>query len=157
VSRKRCRRQVIMPMPPRGLRPKLDKLQKSDLSLVHHHNLDLIARGQADEAVLWDWVGGCLTWSRTAELLQLGVPEMADQVALAMRLVARYHRTGRVAFNGPDYQLAKAGTIVMDLLAEATDQATASAAADWSERKIGQMAEALRGTVAAAAAERQAA
>lgn len=129
-------------MPPRGLRPKLAKDQVLDLGLVHAVNLDAIAKGQADEAMLWDWVGGVLTWSKVAELLQIGVDEMNEQLGLATRLVERYGRTGRVAFDGPDYQLAKVGMDVMDQLAERVDRHTANVAADWSEAKVNEMAEA---------------
>jgi hypothetical protein len=74
-----------------------------------------------------------LTWSRTALLLDLGVDEMADQVDLAKRLVDRFARTGRVAFDGPDYQLAKTGLIVMDMLASTVDAPTAVEASEWGE------------------------
>lgn len=129
-------------MPPRGLRPKLAKDQVLDLGLVHAVNLDAIAKGQADEAMLWDWVGGVLTWSKVAELLHVGVDEMNLQLGLATRLVERYGRTGRVAFDGPDYQLAKVGMDVMDQLAERVDRHTANVAADWSEARVNEMAEA---------------
>lgn len=137
-------------MAPRGLRPKLDKSQLVDLSHAHNQSLDCIARGQADEATLWQYLGGCLTWGEVARRLQLGEPEMAEQTAVATRLLTRYQRTGRVAFDGPDYQRAKEGVVVMDLLAEACDRPTAIAAADWSERKVNELAEAMRATVEAA-------
>ena len=43
--RKRCHRRVITPMPPRGLRPKLDRSQLVDLEIVHLTLLDDILRG----------------------------------------------------------------------------------------------------------------
>lgn len=124
----------------RGLRPKLTRDQRLDLGLCHVANLDVIARGEAQESMLWDWVGSVLTWSKVAEMLDLGVDEMVQQLALAERLVSRYGRTGRVAFDGPDYQLAKIGLEVMDQLAHQVDRPTAIAAADWSERRVNEMA-----------------
>lgn len=149
MSRKRCKRKLVLPLPPRGLRQKLARDQLLDLGLVHAVNLDAIARGEADEAMLWDWAGGVLTWSKVAELLQLGVDEMSEQLELATRLVERYGRTGRVAFSGPDYQLAKVGLDVMDLLAEHVDRHTASVAAEWSEARVNEMAQSCAGRVAA--------
>jgi hypothetical protein len=140
MSRKRCRRQPIVPMPPRGLRPKLTHGQVTELALAHITNLDLISKGQADEEVLWQMVAGVLTWSRVAELLDMGVAEMAPQLELATRVVERYGRTGKVGFSGTEYQVAKLGVEVMDALAEVVDQPTASAAADWSEEQVNLLA-----------------
>jgi hypothetical protein len=136
VTRKQCRRRVIAPMPPRGLRPKLDRDQVTDLALAHMTNLDLISKGHADEGVLWQMVGGVFTWSRAADLLQIGVPEMRAQLELATRVVERYGRTGRVGFSGTEYQVAKLGVDVMDQLAEMVDKATALAAAEWGEAQV---------------------
>jgi hypothetical protein len=138
--RKQCKRRSIVPLPPRGLRPRLAADQVRDLGLAHVVNLDAIAHDQANEATLWQWIGGVLTWSRVAEQLRAGVPEMQQQVDLATRLVVRHRRTGRVGFSGEDYQLAKEGLQVMDQLAEMVDRPTAVAAAEWSERKVNQLA-----------------
>ncbi len=137
--RKRCHRRAVVPLPPRGLRPKLSRAQILDLAIVHHENLDVIARGQADESTLWQWIGGVLTWSRVAQVLDRGVVEMAFQLELAKRMVDRYRRTGRVLFDGLDYQQAKVGVDVMDQLAELVDLVTASAAAEWSENETNRM------------------
>ena len=142
TTRKRTPRWPAQP--PRGLRPRLAPDQVRDLSLVHHVNLDAIATGQADETTLWQTVGGALTWCRVAERLQLGEAEMAQQLQLLERVVERYGRTGRVGFTGEEYQLAKVGVIVMDQLAEQVDRPTAIAAAEWSERKVGELEAACR-------------
>jgi hypothetical protein len=89
--------------------------------------------------MLWSFAGGVFTWSRVAELLQAGEPEMLEQLQVCERLIERYHRTGRVAFDGPDYQAAKRGVDVMDQLAELADRPTAIAAAEWSEAKVNQL------------------
>ena len=140
MTRKHTPRRRITPLPPRGLRPRLTRDQLLDLGLAHVVNLDLIARGEAGEPMLWDYAGAVLTWSRVAILLDRGVPEMAAQLGLAARLVERYGRSGRVLFTGTDYQLAKAGVEIMDELAALVDRPTAIAAANWSERKVEQMA-----------------
>lgn len=125
---------------PRGLRPRLDRSQVIDLALAHNTNHGLICAGQADEAVLWQWVGGMLTWYRVAVLLGLGEPEMRAQLELCESVLHRYGRTGRVGFSGPELQASADGVQVMDQLAAKVDQPTAAAAADWSEALINQLA-----------------
>lgn len=121
---------------PRGMRPRLTSCQRIELGLAHTVNLDLIRTGEADEALLWQYVGGVLTWSRVADMLQAGQEEMRAQLEVATALVERYGRTGRVLFSGPEYQLAKLGMGYMDDLAEIVDQPTASAAATWAELQV---------------------
>lgn len=127
---------------PRALRPKLSSDQVRDLGLAHMVNLDAIAKGQATEDTLWQWVGGLLTWQKAALLLELGMPEIEPQLHLATAVINRYAKTNKIAFTGPEYQLAKTGVLVMDALAESVDRATAIAAADWSERRVQQLADA---------------
>ena len=127
---------------PRWLRPKLTRDQLRDLSLAHYANLDAIARGEADASLMWQWAGGCFTWSRVAQLLQLGEPEMAEQLQLVAAVIERFERTGRVGFSGTEYQLAKIGAEIMDQLAESVDLCTAKVAAEWSEAEITRRADA---------------
>lgn len=129
---------------PRHMRPKLTRHQRVDLGLAHVVNLELIRTGEADEGLLWQYVGGVLTWSRVADMLQTGQDEMGAQLKLASDLVERYGRTGRVLFTGPEYQLAKLGMGYMDDLAEIVDQPTASIAADWSELQVQRMAQSCK-------------
>lgn len=135
--------------PPRGLRPRLAPDQLRDLGICHLQNLDAVASGQATEATLWQLAGAALTWSKVAELLQAGEPEMRAQLELASTLVTRYGRTGKVLFTGPEYQLAKDGVQVMDQLAEIVDRPTAVIAAEWSERKVNELAAQCRQELAA--------
>lgn len=129
---------------PRHMRPKLTRDQRVDLGLAHVVNLELIRTGEADEGLLWQYVGGVLTWSRVTDMLQSGQDEMSAQLKLASDLVERYGRTGRVLFTGPEYQLAKLGMGYMDDLAEIVDQPTASIAADWSELQVQLMAQSCK-------------
>ena len=128
----------------RALRPpRLTERQLHALSLVHVVNLDAIAKGEADVHMMWEFVGGALTWWRAAELSGLGVDELRPQYELAMRLVERYRRTGLVRFDGPDYLLAKDGLALMDALASSVPHAVAAAAAEWSEAETQRLADAL--------------
>lgn len=118
---------------PRWLRPKLDDAQVRDLGIAHIQNLDAIATGHADDETLWQWVGGTLTWLRVAALVETGEVEMLQQMRLVTAVIDRYRRTGRIAFTGPEYQLAKTGCDVMDALASIAPQHIAEDAANWSE------------------------
>lgn len=69
-------------------------------------------------------------WEEVPVLLQRGADDMALQLDLATRLINRYRDTGRIAFTGPDYQLAKVGVQLMDELARITDPAQSHDAAD---------------------------
>lgn len=142
--KKRCVRQVVMPMPPRGLRPKLDQSQLVDLEIVHISLLDDLVHGRGSADLLWNWVGSMLTWSRAAELMGVGIPEMVEQLALATDVIKRYSRTGQIGLTGLEYQLAKDGVIVMTELAKTVDRPRAIAAAAWSEDRVQKMAAACR-------------
>jgi len=129
-----------------GLRPKLVRDQLIDLALVHHSNFDLIAKGQGTHHLLLDCVASVLTWSHVADALvrrqlitEEAVQLMTQQVLILERMAQRYARTGRVAFDGPDMQLAKEGLDIMDELARLVDRPTAVAAADWSEMRMAQI------------------
>ena len=136
MARKRCHRRVTIPLPPRGLRPRLDGGQLRDLALAHIVNLDAIAHGQADSTTLWHAVEAAFTWSRVAQLLGVGEAEMLQQLTMLEGVLARYQRTGKVGFSGAEYQLAKGGVDIMDELARLTDLPTAVAAVAWSEARI---------------------
>lgn len=140
MTRKHCRRRTLVPMPPRGLRPKLAADQVRDLGMAHTANLDTIAAGGAGEEVLWQWVGGLFTWANVAALLGIGVPEITPQLGLAAAVIERYGRTGRVGFSGPEYQLAKTGVMIMDTLAEQVDRETAIVAAEMGEAQVNKLA-----------------
>lgn len=152
MSAKRRRRPLkkheLVAKLPRAFRPRLDREQIRDLALSHTTNLDVIARGEGNEEILWQVVGGVFTWSQAAEMLDLGVDEMSAQLELVTRLVERYGATGRVIFTGVEYQLAKRGVLVMDMLAEVVDRPTAIAATDWAQAQL----DSLHGARAAQAA-----
>jgi hypothetical protein len=151
VSRKRTRRRVIVPVPPRGLRPKLSPDQVRDLGLAHWVNVDALATGGADESTLWQWLGGALTWLRAAQLLHAAQPARYAEALAAMTqhaligesVVARWKATRRIGFSGAEYQQAKESAQWMDALAEAVDEHTAIAAAEWSDAKIAQLTKGL--------------
>lgn len=141
MSRKRCDRRLVIPLPPRGMRPMMTREVVNTLAIAHLTNLDEIARGRATEQTLWDMAGAAFTWSRVAGLIGAGVTEMLPQLELATRVVDRYARTGRIVFTGVEYQVAKLGVQVMDTLAEMVDVDTARIAAAWSEARLNKLVE----------------
>ena len=137
--KKRCHRKAVTPVPPRGLRPKLDHQQQTKLGLYHVQNLDAIASGEAGTAMLWDYLEQVLVWWKVATLLGAGVPEMEAQLQIATRLAERWKRTGVVRFDGPDYQAARLGVQIADQLAAEVDAVTAMEAALWSVQELARM------------------
>jgi hypothetical protein len=131
------------------LRPKLARSQVNDLGLVHLANVDAIARGDGTPEILWQHMGGALTWQLVAKRLAEKEPERFGEalrvtsaaLAAARDLVARYRRTGRVVFTGPELLMAREAVPWMDALAEVADQAIASWAADASEAAVNEMAD----------------
>jgi hypothetical protein len=107
-----------------------------NLAIANVDALDRIARGDATVQELIDWVSNVLLWRRVAELLDLGLDEMQRQWDACQPLLERFARTGRVAFDGPGYQLAKHGVDVMDELARVVDQGTAHEAAVWTDKQL---------------------
>ncbi len=115
------------------------RMNKRDLvhvGIAHIDTLNDIATGAGTYATLRDWVSNVLTWSWAAEAMSLGVDEMGEQLQVCLRLIERHRRTGRVAFDGPDYQLAKRGVEVMDELASQVPRAIALDAVAWSTLKL---------------------
>ena len=104
------------------------------ISLVHHINLDALARG--DDSALLDFAASVLTWRHVSERLSVGQAEMQPQLGLLRRLVASFDADGCVRLQGQDYMLACQGVVIMDLLAAEADHATAIWAADCGSSEV---------------------
>jgi hypothetical protein len=139
MTRRRLTRGELLARLPRTFRPKLAPDQLLDLALAHAVNLDAIASRTAPASILWDVVGGTLTWHRVSVLLGLGVDEMAVQLEVSTRLAERWAATGVVSWDGLDYDLARRGLEVMDELARVVDRHTAIAAVLWSEAELARL------------------
>ena len=121
---------------PACFRRKLDRQQLRDLAICHITNLDAVARGDAGPEILWDIVGGALTWHRVAATMGVGEPEMDEQTAVATRLLERWQATGRVEWDSDDYALARRGVVVMDELALIVPLTIAVEASAWSTLEL---------------------
>ena len=129
-------RRTLEAAPPRWLRVRMHRGKVLDLHLLHELLLGDLLAAQATEATLWEHAAMVLTWSRAAQLLGLGEPEIAPQLDLSAQLIERWRRTGKVGLTGPERAIARHGAMVMDALAEAVDQRTATEASLWSEAQL---------------------
>ena len=136
MSRKRCRREPVMVMPPRGLRSKLGPDDLRNLSLTHISCIDAIARGQANEFNLSKWILAVYTWARVAEIIGAGTEEMRVQLVLVNTVSERFLQMGHPGFTGTEYDLAKTGLGHMDDLAEISDRSTSDAANLWAKQYL---------------------
>lgn len=143
-----ARRRKTVLVAPWQLNTKLHSEQVRDLEMVHIVNLDALASGRAGADVMWQTMGGVLTWLRVAEKLGQGVEEMQAQHALMTDVVARWVRTGQVGFANGEYETAREGVLVMDQLAKLVDRATAVAATNWSEIRCRQLQKAATSVAA---------
>lgn len=139
MASKTKRRRVWPALPPRGMRPKLQRDQVTDLALAHLTNLDLMVKGEADEGLMWQLAEQTLVWSRVAQLTGHLQDEMHAQLLVVAEVVRRFGRTGRVGFSGSEYQTAKLGIEVMDALAEVVEKHQAMEAAVWAEAVLDRM------------------
>ena len=127
----------------------LSPQQVRDLALAHVVTVDAIAGANPTLQDAWDLAEAALTWSIVAVELRRRDPGNADLVSaleamalqseVAVAVIARYHRTGRVGFTGPELSQARAGLAWMDALAEAVDGRTAAMAAVECRRRINVM------------------
>lgn len=119
-----------------ALKHKASPADMRAMEMCHLQNLDAVATGQAGPQCMWDWAAGVLMFARVADALQAGQLEMQGQLAVATRLVERWARTGRVLFDGPDYQMARIGVAVMTELASQADWRTLQDAAHWGMQQV---------------------
>lgn len=136
MPRPRLTRDQLLAKAQRAFPVRMGSGQLVDVALAHIDTLNDIATGNGTYASLRDWVSNVLTWHHAAEAMSLGLDEMAEQLQGCLRLIDRYARTGRVAFDGPDYQLAKHGVDIMDELARQVPRAVALDAVAWSTLKL---------------------
>jgi hypothetical protein len=134
------RRKLQAATVPRWLRPKLTRDQVRDMAIIQLHTLADLQTGQATEATLWDLVRNALTWSKVAELLDVGQHEMADNLELVRQLIDRYGATGCVGFaSRAQDEAARLAAAYMEDLAAIVDRDTALIAAAWSEAYVDQL------------------
>jgi hypothetical protein len=141
--KKHTKRRVVAPIPPMW-RPRITKSQQTALEVGHLALLDAIVKGDGTLEVALQWAGAVYTWRTVAQILDLGIEEMAAQVVVLDSMIDRYRKHGRIGFSGPEYQAAKDGVDVMAALAERADRFTAIAAAEAGEVLANKLEASLR-------------
>jgi len=132
------------PLIPKWFQPKVPPTLQSTCQIIHWDNITAISHGQADEALMWDWVECGLTYGEMMRLLVLESVEFTPeaQAAIAEQLecwpavVRRFRATGRVGFTGTELNIARAAANVMDALIGMDRHGIAWAARVWSNAQM---------------------
>ncbi len=127
--------------------PKLDEGTQREAQIIHWDLVTRFTDGTATSQDLWDWMETGFTYTQMMRLLiEDGVdftPEAQESLAAQLgtyeQIIARYRRTQRVAFNGPEYLIAKAAANVMDALIELDRHGIAERAVRWSMAQMANM------------------
>ena len=125
---------------PKFWRPALSAEVKLNAKLTHWDLLNRISSGAATFDDLRDWIETGLTYSQMMRMLVEDGTEfttealdaIAAQIGIYESVIARYGRTGRVGFSGPELLTARAAACVMDSLIELDRHGIAERAAHWS-------------------------
>lgn len=132
----RAKRQTL----PKFWRPALSADVKLDAKVTHWDLLNRISSGTATYDDLRDWIETGLTYSQIMRLLAEDGTEfttealdaIAGQIGIYESVIARYGRTGKVGFSGPELLTARAAACVMDGLIDMDRHGIAERAAHWS-------------------------
>ena len=132
------------PLIPKFWQPKVKPSLATTCSVMHWDNLTQIVAGTATEALLWDWVECCLTYSEMMRLYQKDGTDMDPAAVAAIEaqraaypaIVTRYFATGRVGFSGPELAIAREAAPVMDELISMDSNGIAWAARAWSDAEL---------------------
>ena len=116
---------------PKFWQPKLDTSQVLDAKVIHWDLIDRFTSGTANVGDLWDWIETGFTLSQMMYLLAEDGTEFTYEA-----VIARYRTTGRVGFNGPQLNIARAAAHVMDGLIDMDRHGIAVRAARWSTEQM---------------------
>lgn len=129
---------------PKFWRPKLDASQDIDARVIHWDLVSRFTAGTASMDDVWDWMETGFTYSQMMRLLAEDGVEFTTvaQQAIAAQLdayqavAARFRRTGRAGFTGPELQIARAAAEVFDALLQLDRHGIAARAARWSTQQM---------------------
>lgn len=140
THRRRPRRPAEQ-LPP-WLRPKLTPSQQFELTLAHHVNLDALADGTATPKILWQWVGGALTWHYIAMALcernptahRPALEGLQGQFGVTQCVVQRYRTSGLIQLEAGELDVVREACQWAEALAEHVDRPTALRCSVMSEQ-----------------------
>lgn len=132
-------KKIRVALPPPGMRPKLGTAKVWAIAINMQTNLAALTQGTEDQSILWDFVGGVLTWKRVAEA---GRHAEASRIMSTVynvvlpAVIGDWIRTGVAKFSQEDALIAAESHPWAEALAEHVDLVTAKAAASWSEGQL---------------------
>lgn len=129
---------------PKFWRPKLTSTQQIDCKVIHWDLVNRFSDGSATSTDLWDWLETGFTYMEIMRLQALDGTEFTPEARQAMEaqadiyepIVARFRRTGRVGFTGPELIIARTAAEVMDGLIDIDRNGIAVMAARLSTAKM---------------------
>lgn len=138
----RSPQKIRKALPPPGMRPKLDTAKIWAIAINMQSNVDELTAGTMDDTILWDFVGGVLTWKRVAEVLKykdaFAILHDVYTTAAASAVVSWITR-GVAKFSEDEARKVYESLPWCEALAEESDLVTATAAANWSQSLIDRM------------------
>lgn len=125
---------------PKFWRPKVTAVVKLDSKLAHWQMITAFVDGKADATTLQEWIDTGFAYSQMMHLLHADGTEftgaaehaLVDQLEIYDAVATRYRTTGRVAFSGPELNIARAAALVMDELIQMDRHGIALKAAIWT-------------------------
>lgn len=139
----RSPQKIRVALPPPGLRPKLGAAKVWAIAINMQQNVSDLTVGTMDDNILWDFIGGVLTWKRVAEVLkyQDAFAVLNDVYTTAAASAAVSWITKGVArFTEDELRKVYESLPWCEALAQEVDVVTATAAANWSQSLLDRMA-----------------
>lgn len=138
----RSPQKIRSALPPPGMRPKLDTAKIWAIAINMQSNVGELTAGTMDDSILWDFVGGLLTWKRVAQELKYkeayAVLHVVYTTAAASAIVS-WITKGVAKFSEDEAPKVYESLPWCEALAEVVDLLTATAAAKWSQSLVDQL------------------
>lgn len=125
---------------PKFWRPKMPAAESTTAKIMHWDLLDRITKGQATYEDMWSWMEMGYANTKLMQLLHAdgvvfsdeATQAISDQLEIYASVAARYRKTSKVGFNGPELLIARAAAFVMDDLMDKDRHGCSARAAIWS-------------------------
>lgn len=126
-------------LPPAWLRPKMSTAKVWAVTINMQTNVVELTKGTADDSILWDFIGGVLTWKKVAETL--GYQEAyalleGIYIEVASSLSAGWIVSGVAQLSEEHSRRCFDALPWCEALAETVDMITATASASWSQQVL---------------------
>lgn len=135
----RSPQKIRAALPPPGMRPKLSDAKVWAIAINMQSNVDELTEGTMNDSILWDFIGGVLTWKRVAEALKYedAYAVLNDiYTTAAASAVAGWIVKGVAKFSVDESRKVFESLPWCEALAKEVDLVTATAAANWSQSML---------------------